>query len=257
MRLPIRWKSLAAMGALLLGQEPLRAQGTLADYQRGQALGGRSQGLVVDVPGAANWIGETDHFWYTRSVRGGTEFVLVDAGAATKNAAFDHEKLAAAISSASGKPYTALTLPFAPQAGGRGGAGGRGAGAGAPPTSPLTFTDGERSIRFGSGGFLWTCSLTDYACTKGGAIPPVAPGRGGRGGVPADDADDPLASPEMVGGDPVDGLEYQPPQQGAAGTGGGFGRGQSGCAPRAQTQAQGPGRGGRRREPAPWEVGRA
>jgi dienelactone hydrolase len=246
MRLPIRWKSLAAMGALLLGHEPLRAQGTLADYQRGQALGGRSQGLVVDVPGAANWIGETDHFWYTRSVKGGTEFVLVDAGAATKKAAFDHEKLAAAISSASGKPYTALTLPFAPRTGGRGGAGGRGAGAGAPPTSPLTFTDGERSIRFGSGGFLWTCSLTDYACTKGGAIPPVAPGRGGRGGVPADDADDPLASPEMVGGDPADGLEYQPPpQQGAAGTGGGFGRGQSGCAPRAPTQAQGPGRGGR------------
>ena len=196
MRLPIRWKSLAAMGALLLGHEPLRAQGTLADYQRGQALGGRSQGLVVDVPGAANWIGETDHFWYTRSVRGGTEFVLVDAGAATKKAAFDHEKLAAAISSASGKPYTALTLPFAPRTGGRGGAGGRGAGAGAPTTSPLTFIDGERSIRFGSGGFLWTCSLTDYACTKGGAIPPVAPGRGGRGGVPADDADDPLASPD-------------------------------------------------------------
>ena len=107
MRLPIRWKSLAAMGALLLGHEPLRAQGTLADYQRGQALGGKSQGLVVDIPGAANWIGETDHFWYTRSVRGGTEFVLVDAGAATKKAAFDHEKLAAAISSASGKPYTA------------------------------------------------------------------------------------------------------------------------------------------------------
>ena len=64
--------------------------------------------------------------------------------------------------------------------------------------------------------------------------------------MPADDADDPLASPEMVGGDPADGLEYQPPpQQGAAGTGGGFGRGQSGCAPRAPTQAQGPGRGGR------------
>src|ERR1039458_2131790 len=126
MRLPIRWKSLAAMGALLLGHEPLRAQGTLADYQRGQALGGRSQGLVVDVPGAANWIGETDHFWYTRSVRGGTEFVLVDAGAATKKAAFDHEKLAAAISSASGKPYTALTLPFSPRPAGRAGGGGGG-----------------------------------------------------------------------------------------------------------------------------------
>src|ERR1035437_4818273 len=152
MRLPIRWKSLAAMGALLLGHEPLRAQGTLADYQRGQALGGKSQGLVVDIPGAANWIGETDHFWYTRSVRGGTEFVLVDAWAATKKAAFDHEKLAAAISLASGKPYTALTLPFAPRTGGRGGAGGRGAGAGAPTTSPLTFFDRSEERRGGEEG---------------------------------------------------------------------------------------------------------
>src|ERR1039458_6187725 len=92
MRFPMSWKSLAAMGALLVGHGPLRAQGTLADYQRGQVLAEKSQGLVVDVPGAANWIGATDHFWYTRSVKGGTEFVLVDAGGATKKAAFDHEK---------------------------------------------------------------------------------------------------------------------------------------------------------------------
>jgi len=248
--------SLAVLGALLLGHGLVRAQGTLTDYRRGQALAGRSQGLVVDVPGAANWIGETDHFWYTRPVKGGTEFVLVDAAAATRKPAFDHEKLAAAISSASGNKYTALTLPFAPPAGGRGGAGGRGAGA--PTTSPLTFIDGERGIRFGSGGSMWTCSLTDYACTQGGTIPQVAPGgRGGRGGGPGyndagGDADGdaaPLASPEMVGGDPVDGLEYQPPppQQGAAEQSGGLGRGQSGCAPRPQTepQAQGQGRGGR------------
>jgi hypothetical protein len=101
----------------------LCAQGTLADYQRGRALAEKSQGLVVD------------HLWYTRSVKGGTEFVLVDAGVATKKPAFDHQKLAAAISAASGKPYTALTLPFASQAGGRGAAG-RGAGTGAPTVEP-------------------------------------------------------------------------------------------------------------------------
>ena len=80
---------------------------------------------------------------------------------------------------------------------------------------------------------MWTCSLTDYACTKGGAIPPIMLA-GGRGGAPAAGEDDPQANPEPVGGDPVDGLEYQPPppQQGAAGQGG-PGRGPSGCAPRA------------------------
>src|ERR1035438_2482294 len=172
MRFPMRWKSAAMAGVLLLGHGLARAQGTLADYQRGQALAQKSRGGVVDVPGAANWIGETDHFWYTRSVRGGTEFVLVDAGAATKRPAFDHEKLAAAISAAGGKPCTGLTLPFAPQAGGRGGAGGRGAGGGAPTTTPLTFIDVERSIRFGRAGSLW-------ARAPGGG--PSRRGRAGRG----------------------------------------------------------------------------
>ena len=225
MRYPIRW-CIAALSSLLY------AQGTLADYQRGQALAEKSQGLVINVPGPANWIGESDHFWYARTVKAGTEIVLVDAGAATKKAAFDHEKLAAAISSAMGKTYTALTLPFAPPTGGRGGAGGRGAAA--ATSSPLTFIDGERGIRFGSGGFLWKCTLTDYACAKEGPIPAAGPGgRGGRG-APADDQAD---SPEMVGGDPVDGLEYQAPPQQGAGQGGRGGRGSSGCAVRAPVPA--------------------
>ena len=270
MRYPIRW-SVAALGCLL-GCGAIYAQGTLADYQRGQALAEKSRGLVVDVPGPANWIGETDHFWYAKTVQGGTEFVLVDAGAATKKAAFDHSKLAAAISSASGKTYTALTLPFAPPTGGRGGAGGRGAAA--ATSSPLTFIDGERGIRFGSGGLMWKCTLTDYACAKEGAIPAVAPGgRGGRGGAPeatlphghgpdwsglagesacpttahtrrdcftashGRGSDEEADSPEMVGGDPADGLEYEPPQPGA-GQGGRGGRGPSGCATRASAEAQ-------------------
>ena len=255
MRFPM---SAALIGALLIGRGLVHAQGTLADYRRGQELAGTAARLVAGVPGAANWIGETDRFWYSRSVKGGTEFLLVDAAAATKKPAFDHQKLAAAISSASGNKYTALTLPFAPPPAGRGGAPGRGAATGAPTTSPLTFIDGERSIRYGIGGSMWTCSLTDYSCTKDGPIPPLAPG--GRGGAPAAGEGDPLANPEPVGGDPVDGLEYQapPPQQGAAGQGG-PGRGPSGCAPRAESSAasQGQGRGGRgaaTAEPAPPQI---
>src|ERR1700693_5721976 len=99
------------------------AQGTLADYQRGQGLQAKARGLLVNAPGAPNWIGESDRFWYYRSVAGGTEFVLVDAVTSTKNRAFDHDNLAAAISAASGARYTGLTLPFGPPAGGRGGGG--------------------------------------------------------------------------------------------------------------------------------------
>jgi dienelactone hydrolase len=199
-------------------------QGTLADYQRAQELQARAKNLVINVAGPISWIGESDHFWYSRSVKGGSEFVYVDAEAGTKRLAFDHDKLATAISSATGHPYKALALPFVAPAG-RGG--GRGA---APATAPLTFVDGEKSIQFGAGGSLYKCSLSDYECKKEGPIP-VASGRGG--GAPPEDV-----NPEGPGGDPVDGIEYQPPAP-QAGDEGMFGRGQRSCAPRpAQVRNQ-------------------
>ncbi len=237
--------AVAILGLNLSLTTAAQAQGTQADYQRAQDLGNRFRGLVVNVPGTANWITGTNHFWYSKSVKGGTEFVLVDAEAATKKPAFDHEKLAAAINAASGGKYTALALPFAPPAGGRGGGGGGAAGfGGGGAAGALTFVDQEHAIEFGAAGFMYKCTLTDYTCTKGAAIPqPAAGGRGGRGGTPGDESltadDDLLASPPEVGGDPVDGLEYlAPPLVQGGGQGGGFGRGQSGCAPRPQAQAR-------------------
>src|ERR1051326_506343 len=92
-----------------------QAQGTLADYERAQGIRAKARGLVVDVPGEPTWIGKTEHFWYTRSVKGGTEFMLADAGEGTKRPAFDHDRLAAAISAATGEKCTGLKLPFAPR----------------------------------------------------------------------------------------------------------------------------------------------
>jgi len=220
----------------------LSAQGTLADYQRAQGLQAKARGLVINTAGAINWIGDSDRFWYSRPVKGGTEFMLVDAVAGVKKSAFDHDRLAAAISVAAGHPYTGLALPFAPDPNGRGG-GGRGAAVSPPMTAPLTFVDGDRSIQFGAGGFLYTCTVTDYNCTKGGAIPLTAGGRGARGGAPEADS---AVNPEGPGGDPVNGLEYQepPPQQDDAG-GVNRNRERSGCAPQPQNRAQVQGRGGR------------
>src|SRR5262245_35190400 len=53
-----------------------------------------------------------DRFWYRVSVPGGAEFILVDPARATKERAFDHDKLAAALSTAASGRYTGLTLPF-------------------------------------------------------------------------------------------------------------------------------------------------
>ena len=220
------------VAATVLAAGLAAAQGTLADYQRGQGLQAKARGLVVNAPGPATWIGDSDHFWYWRPVKGGTEFVLADATSGSKKLAFDHDRLAAAISSASGGKYTGLTLPFAPSQGGRGGAGAGGRGAG-PAPGALTFLDHETAVQFGAAGFLWKCTLTDYTCTKGDALPQTA--AGGRGNAP---------EPEEVGGDPVDGLEWTPPAPQQDGPVGGPGRGQSGCASTPSAAGQG-GRGGR------------
>ena len=44
--------------------QSLGAQGTLADYERADSFNARTQGLVVDVAGPPQWIGETGRFWY-------------------------------------------------------------------------------------------------------------------------------------------------------------------------------------------------
>ena len=210
--------SLAVAPALL-------AHGTLADYERAQALQAKAGGLVVNSPGAMTWIGDTDHFWYPRTVKGGTEFVMVDAQAASKKLAFDHDRLAEAISKATGHKYTGLALPFVPNTS-------RPDRRPIPPgtTAPLTFIDNEKAIQFGTGGSLYKCTLTDYVCTEDGPIP--LPGPGNRN----PSADYFLPNPQEIGGDPVDGLEYQSPAS-QDGDDGRYGRNQRACAPQhAQNQ---------------------
>jgi hypothetical protein len=159
---------IAAVSVLYLNAAAY-AQGTLADYQRARDLRMKSSDLVVGTPGPAAWIGGSEHFWYPKTVKGGTEFVLVDAETGAKKPAFDQEKLAAVISKATGHTYTALKLPFAPQDG-RPGAARPNPNAPAA-TAPLTFLDDEKAIQFGTNGSLYKCSLADYSCTKAGPGP--------------------------------------------------------------------------------------
>jgi dipeptidyl aminopeptidase/acylaminoacyl peptidase len=222
-----------------------RAQGTLADYERAQKLQTSTRGLVVNVPGTPNWIGESSHFWYTRSVKGGTEFMLVDAAAGTKKLAFDHDKLATAINGASGGHYTGLALPFAPAPGGRGGAG-AGRGGFGPVPGALTFSDAEQTIEFGAAGSMYKCTLGNYQCTKGGPIPAPAAGAG-RGNAPQDNPSDDngiLSAPFVPESNTTDGIEDPLPSPSPQEATGGFGRGQfqQPCGVRQQA-AQG--RGGR------------
>src|SRR6185503_19964352 len=179
-----------------------------ADYDRSNGLNTRIANKMIDVADAPNWIENASKFSYRKSVRGGFQFVLVDPVAKTRTAAFDHARLAAALVSAPGGPFTATTLPFstftfadnmqaieftvtvtgtgggAGRGGGGGGAGGRGgAPAAGAPQAPR-----------------YRCALTDYTCARQ-QTPPAAGGQGGQGqgrggrGANAGLANDPLAGP--------------------------------------------------------------
>jgi dipeptidyl aminopeptidase/acylaminoacyl peptidase len=184
----------------------LPAQGTLADYQRAHDLQAKARDLVVNTPGPAHWIGDTHNFWYAHSVKGGAEYLLVDADAGLKKLAFDHAKLADAASKATGHRYTAQTLPFSPGQGRR--PDGRRPAGPAQRTEPLTFINNEKAIQFGVDGSLYQCDLQTYTCAKAGPIP-----ENGRG---MENEDFAAPNPEDVGPegpneDPVEGLAYQPP----------------------------------------------
>jgi dipeptidyl aminopeptidase/acylaminoacyl peptidase len=152
-------RTMALLCSLILLPVTIHGQGTIADYERATSLRNKVQRLATHIPERANWIGKTSRFWYRKSVKGGNEFVLVDAVTATKKSAFDHERLAASLSLASGEKYTAVTLPF----------------------NSFTFTDNEQAIEFEIGETKWKCTLADYVCKKSEPVsrrnrPPGIPG---------------------------------------------------------------------------------
>ena len=82
------------------------------DYARAEQFAIRNaerftSGTVV----TPRWI-DSNRFWYRNQVFGGHEFVVVDIAARTRNAAFDHSRLAAALSHAAGASYAGEKLPF-------------------------------------------------------------------------------------------------------------------------------------------------
>src|SRR3954469_5624584 len=83
----------------------LEAQGTQADYDRALGLRKKYEAMVGNAAEAPRWIGRTHNLYYRRAVKGGHDFILVDADTSAKGPAFDHAAIAASLSSAGGKTY--------------------------------------------------------------------------------------------------------------------------------------------------------
>ena len=104
-----------------------------------------------------NWMAG-DQFWYRILVPRGSEFVLVNPAKGTRSPAFDHQKLAAAISTATGVKTEAAMLPF----------------------QTFLYTADGKSITFLAGGKGWKCDLKSYMVTADNSTAIVSPNRPAR-----------------------------------------------------------------------------
>ncbi len=107
--------------------------------------------LTSDLAIKPCWIDSGDRFWYRVRHGKGTEFVLVDPATESRTVAFDHDRLAASLSRATGMAYSADQLPFA----------------------AIEFIDSGKAIAVDlevppleeGHRSRWTCNLESYTCT--------------------------------------------------------------------------------------------
>ena len=86
---------------------------TAEDYQRAENFLSRNiRELVYGLEVSPQWIEKAHAFWYRINTREGKRFLIVDPDKKKKESAFDHEKLARALSEKTEKPYGAGELPF-------------------------------------------------------------------------------------------------------------------------------------------------
>src|SRR5947209_8492579 len=97
---------------LLAALAPVSAQKfTSADYARAEKMMGYNTNPLIH-GGAVRptWL-DDGRFWYSTATAAGSEFILVDPEKKTRGPAFDHAKLAQALSSAANTTYEARALP--------------------------------------------------------------------------------------------------------------------------------------------------
>ena len=145
---------LLLLSASAAGAQETR-QLTATDYSRAeQFMAWNTQKLTTGIQVNPQWV-DGSRFWYRNRVQDGHEFVLVDVPARQRRPAFDHDRLAAALSIAADTAYEGGQLPF----------------------TTFEFADEGRAIRFHlADSVRWTCDINAYVCPTMGSVP--APPRG-------------------------------------------------------------------------------
>jgi dipeptidyl aminopeptidase/acylaminoacyl peptidase len=132
-----------------------------ADYAHAEKF--LTQNLTQLVIGGSvfpNWL-SNERFWYRSQTAAGYEFILVDPAKRSRAPAFDHVRLAAALSSAANEKYDPHQLPF----------------------QTIEFSEDGTSVSFNVGTRRWSCDVQGNECAANGdAASARGTGPGGRGG---------------------------------------------------------------------------
>ena len=131
---------------------------TAANYARAEKfLGASVNPMVIGGSVSATWLAD-DRFTYRNTTSDGSEFIVVDPVKKTRARAFDHEKLAATLSTAASGTFDPKKFPF--------------------QTIELSL-DGN-TVSFDVETKRWSCDVAGLACQSTGAAKGDRPG-GGRG----------------------------------------------------------------------------
>ena len=138
-------------GTMETGPAPLSHDDIARAYERLDDYANSPRPPVYKSRIEPHWFGE--RFWYRNDLpHGTTEFVLVDAARGTRNTAFDHGKLAAALSARSHTAVDGKRLPF----------------------HTIAFTGDAGAVSFAVDGVHWQCDLSDYTLAQLPETPPAA-----------------------------------------------------------------------------------
>ncbi len=160
MLIPRKFSWLAVCALTTLSAYP-QARYTAADYQRAEKFMNYNTAPLLYRAGVRpSWLAG-ERFWYRVTTAEGSEFVLVDPARGTRGPAFDHARLAAALSAAADGKFDEAHLPF---------------------TEIEPSPDG-RTVSFTANGKHWKCDVQGSKCeADGNGGSGTRGGRGGRGG---------------------------------------------------------------------------
>ncbi len=138
-------------------------QGSREDYERSENFRQRMSGKVSRSTVEPRWLPGGERFWYRVDLgQDEREFVLVDAVAGTRSAAFDHDAVAAKLTESLGSPFEAKQLPI----------------------ERLAFGDSFVELQANGNWYRWTPATASLETIESptGAAADEPPPRGERGG---------------------------------------------------------------------------